>query len=432
MINSKLSKKSFKKRSLKLKNKRTKKSKKSKVSKKNVRKMKGGLITNIDDAKKRLEELTDLDEKSLVSFDYFIVNGKSLDYLINILNLKTNIEDDFNLTEENLTLEILQQKYGILSAFYDPNNYRGINDKELSLIMDICFKRITKAYYEILIRIYKQKNEMKLELEMRHKIPDIVREIHKNTALYNYYFQNKPFYNPLYDPSYRLDPPNKLKLKEKINTQRSRERSPKFDDYFTTIENIIEMKLIFLKRIMVQLIQKMINDEIEKQKNEFYFYSTSLKEANDFFFKNLELGQKLSDETQKIVSQIMEENNSPKEYYHNIEDYFFKKFDIYLKEIINFLIKTRSNRQEINSFFERMLLDLKGAEAALKLSKKKTPHPVMPSSSPVTASSSPETTSSSPETTSSYVANTWTKLFAKTIVPQRTSTWYNEEKPVLT
>ena len=41
MINSKLSKKSFKKRSLKLKNKRTNK---SKVSKKNVRNMRGGTI----------------------------------------------------------------------------------------------------------------------------------------------------------------------------------------------------------------------------------------------------------------------------------------------------------------------------------------------------------------------------------------------------
>ncbi len=39
MINSKLSKKSLKKRSLKLKNKRTKK---SKISRKNVRNMRGG------------------------------------------------------------------------------------------------------------------------------------------------------------------------------------------------------------------------------------------------------------------------------------------------------------------------------------------------------------------------------------------------------
>ncbi len=45
MINSKLSKKSLKSRSLKLKNKRTKKSKKSKISKKNVRNMKGGALS---------------------------------------------------------------------------------------------------------------------------------------------------------------------------------------------------------------------------------------------------------------------------------------------------------------------------------------------------------------------------------------------------
>ena len=47
MNNSKLSKKSLKSRSLKLKNKRTKKSKKSKVSRKNVRNMKGGVLSRI-------------------------------------------------------------------------------------------------------------------------------------------------------------------------------------------------------------------------------------------------------------------------------------------------------------------------------------------------------------------------------------------------
>ena len=54
MINSKLSKKSLKKRSLKLKNKRTKK---TKVFRKNVRNMKGGVKITIEEASKMLSDL---------------------------------------------------------------------------------------------------------------------------------------------------------------------------------------------------------------------------------------------------------------------------------------------------------------------------------------------------------------------------------------
>ena len=57
MVNSKLSKKSLKLRSLKLKNKRTKK---SRVSRKNLRKMKGGNVKDINEQITRIKRIKEI------------------------------------------------------------------------------------------------------------------------------------------------------------------------------------------------------------------------------------------------------------------------------------------------------------------------------------------------------------------------------------
>jgi len=67
MINSKLSKKSLKSRSLKLKNKRTKK---SKVSKKNFRKMKGGVLSMVQ--RKSMSEFFNIQETPNKNYEEFI------------------------------------------------------------------------------------------------------------------------------------------------------------------------------------------------------------------------------------------------------------------------------------------------------------------------------------------------------------------------
>lgn len=118
MVNSKLSKKFLKSRSLKLKNKRTKK---SKVSRKNVRKMKGGVLLTLEQAKQRLKEIKELfnEEK-----------------YIEILKLNTNSGKlEYNLTNPFLESSIIE--------YYDPNKYESLELKE---IIKECLSLVLQAH----------------------------------------------------------------------------------------------------------------------------------------------------------------------------------------------------------------------------------------------------------------------------------------------
>jgi len=135
MVNSKLSRKSLKSRSLKLKNKRTKK---IKVSKKNVKNMRGGLIKTIDEAQKRLQTI-----KSL---------GKNY---IKILNLNTDIEGDFILIDGKLTEAILTQKKEKLMLYYHPREYRLT---EFQSIMHECFQIINDIFDDLFLNLQRPLN----------------------------------------------------------------------------------------------------------------------------------------------------------------------------------------------------------------------------------------------------------------------------------
>ena len=166
MINSKLTKKSLKSRSLKLKNKRTKKSKVSRKNvKKNIKNMKGGLITNKKEAYDHLERI-------------FVFSDKGDDYgILNILN----DEQDVLLTQENLTLALIINKFHKLQELYNPAYYDKTSD--FYHVIDRCFSIIQTAYLNTT-------KTLKI-IETLRKISDnliqiIIKEIDKIKFTYNY------------------------------------------------------------------------------------------------------------------------------------------------------------------------------------------------------------------------------------------------------
>ena len=131
MVNSKLSKKSLKSRSLKLKNK------KYKVSKKNVRKMKGGAI---DDEIKEL-------------FKHFVLRYFQTE-IMQIASKKTNIQNEENIPNEEIFKQIYRAFLFNINSTDNQSKYKdylnSINDKIKQNLLKSEFDKIINTKIKLI------------------------------------------------------------------------------------------------------------------------------------------------------------------------------------------------------------------------------------------------------------------------------------------